>query len=91
MSAFLMVSNPELREGDRHLSVYTIRMPDLVRPICYKTMCLDLLGFPDLSKKYPNVVQNAVKSFRNKAEFPYMPWQLPPLKHLCGSTGGLRL
>jgi len=74
MSAFLMVSNPKLREEDGHLSVYTIRMPDLVHSICHETMCLDLLGFFDLSKKYPNIVQNAMKSFRNKAEFPYMPW-----------------
>lgn len=84
MSAFLMVSNPELREEDRHLSVYTMRMPDLVSPICYKTMCLGLLRFFALSKKYPKLVQNAVKSFQNKAELLCMPWQLPVLLYLCG-------
>lgn len=74
MSAFRMVSHPEPREEDRHLSVHTVKTPDPVSPICYKTTCLDLLGFFDLSKKYPNIVQNAVKSFRNKAELPHMPW-----------------
>lgn len=73
MSAFLMVSNPELREEDKHLSVYTIRLPELVSPICYKTTCFDFSGGVDLSKNYLNIVQNAMKSLRNKAEFPYMP------------------
>lgn len=72
MCAFPMVSDPELRRKAYNLPVCVMRMPHLVLPICCNCV-FQLLGISDLSKEYSNIVQNAVKSFRNKAE----------IKHMC--------